>query len=135
GAVDQSDRPAYFSNYGSSVGVWAPGVGITSTAYPGNSSYASEDGTSFACPLTSGVAGLVFSLHPTWLPQTVARQIVQTCENVVDPSNRNNYWGRVNATNVVGPPVAGPGLIVTGYELDGVANDTLGVPGLVHTLK
>jgi len=58
GATDQTDAAAakitngsFSTNYGSSVNVYAPGVNIFSTSFPGNNSYASEDGTSFSCPL------------------------------------------------------------------------------------
>lgn len=133
GATDANDGPASFSNYGKSVGVWAPGVGILSCTYPGTSAYNAEDGTSFASPLTAGVAGLIASMHPDWPPHFIARQIHVTADNVVVPEDQTEYWGRVNAASAL-TTAPQPGLIVTGYSIDGVANDSLRGNGQNHTL-
>jgi subtilisin family serine protease len=54
---------AVFSNYGQkSVDLFAPGVNIISL-YPGNA-YNQGDGTSYSCPVVSGVAALVWSYYP-----------------------------------------------------------------------
>ncbi len=127
GATDQGDAAASFSDFGNSVSVWAPGVTIVSCDYPGNSAYSAEDGTSFSCPLTAGVAGLLLSEHPDWLPKFVAKQIIATCDNVVNPNDRTEFWGRINAGNALSVPVVGPGLVITGYSLDNVASDSLGM--------
>jgi len=134
GATDQTDGAAIFSNYGHSINVYAPGSGILSTSWPGTNAYAYEDGTSFASPLTAGVAALVTTLHPTWPPRFIARQIIQTCDNVVNTLDRANYWGRVNAQNAVGAPV-GPGLDIVAYALDGVVSGSLGDVGNTADLK
>ncbi len=55
--------PADFSNYGKEkVDVFAPGVDIVSLS-PDNT-YDQADGTSFAAPVVSGVAALVWSYYP-----------------------------------------------------------------------
>lgn len=54
---------ATFSNYGiENVHIYAPGVGIISTVP--DSQYDMANGTSFACPVVSGVAALVWSYYP-----------------------------------------------------------------------
>jgi len=127
GATDEQDKAAGFSNYGHSVSVWAPGNNIISTDYPnGNSYYGIESGTSFSSPYTAGVAGLLWSVHQDWIPEFIAKQIIATCDNVVNPGDQNEYWGRVNAGNALSTSPVGPGLIISGYSLDNVASDSLG---------
>lgn len=69
GAVDQTNYPSSFSNYGSWLDVTAPGQDVMSLGL--NNSYIVGSGTSFAAPLISGTAALIASLHPTWTPQEV----------------------------------------------------------------
>ncbi|MDP4199510.1 MAG: S8 family serine peptidase [Bacteroidota bacterium] len=134
GATDQSDGPAYYSDFGHSVSVFAPGSGILSCTYPGSNVYNAEDGTSFASPLTAGVAGLVVSLHPSWPPQFIARQIIQTCLNNVQPADQYDFWGCVDADSAL-RAIPAPGLLVTGYSIDGVASDSLRTVGAPHALS
>ena len=134
GSTDQSDAASNFSDYGHPVSVWAPGRGILSCNYPGTNGYNAEDGTSFASPLTAGVAGLLVTIHPTWTSRFIARQIIQTCDNVVNPADQYNYWGRVNAGVAMTSP-SGPGLTIVSYSLDGVNSDSLGAVGNASDLK
>ncbi len=57
-----TDFAGFFSNYGQSVDLFAPGVNIISL-YPENR-YDKTNGTSFSCPIVSGVAALVWSYYP-----------------------------------------------------------------------
>lgn len=125
GATDATNAPAYYSNYGRSVGVWAPGSAVLSCDYPGNSSYSAEDGTSFASPNAAGVAGLIAAKYPAWPPQFLARQLIQTARNVVNPTDRPDYWGLIDADSAL-TIAPWPGLIITRYSIDG--GDSLGVP-------
>lgn len=74
GAIDQSNRRAYFSNYGNGLDVVAPGVSIYTTNMNGGYSYV--DGTSFSCPYAAGVAALILSKNPS-LNQLKVREIIQ----------------------------------------------------------
>jgi subtilisin family serine protease len=58
-AVDMNDIEASWSNYGSCVDVWAPGVGIQSTKRGGGTTTMS--GTSMAAPHVGGGGALVLS--------------------------------------------------------------------------
>jgi subtilisin family serine protease len=64
GATDQTDRKASWSNYGSCVDWFAPGVGITSAWYNSNTATNTISGTSMATPHTAGVAALYLQSNP-----------------------------------------------------------------------
>lgn len=59
GAVDQNSAKATFSNYGSTVKLSFPGVGIYSTLP--SSTYGYMSGTSQACPAAAGTAAVILS--------------------------------------------------------------------------
>ena len=61
GATDSNDREASWSNYGSCVDIWAPGVNILSTRNGGGTTTMS--GTSMASPHGAGGAALYLSSH------------------------------------------------------------------------
>lgn len=62
GATDSSDVQAWFSNYGSCLDVYAPGVSILSSTL--NGSTGSWSGTSMASPHVAGAAAVVWGQNP-----------------------------------------------------------------------
>ena len=70
-ASDRSDRRASFSNYGSCVDWFAPGVGITSAWHSSDTATATISGTSMAAPHTAGAAALYLERVPTATPAGV----------------------------------------------------------------
>lgn len=75
GAVNSDDSKAGFSNWGSCVDVWAPGVGITSASHSNDTDGRGMSGTSMASPHIAGVAALYLSANPSASPATVANSI------------------------------------------------------------
>lgn len=72
-ATDSADKEASFSNYGSCVDTWAPGVSILSTYLSSGLAYAS--GTSMASPHAAGAAALYLSRYRTATPSMVEAAI------------------------------------------------------------
>jgi subtilisin family serine protease len=76
GAVDGQGQPAWFSNRGSWVKVWAPGVRIYS-ALPGGG-FGLLSGTSMASPLAAGAAALLKATRPLLEPYAVRQALGAT---------------------------------------------------------
>jgi subtilisin family serine protease len=98
GATDQNDMKASFSNYGSRIDVMAPGVNIYSTIATSASAYTSYSGTSMACPLVAGLAGLVLAHHPTFTPAQVTSAIKNSADNI--SAQNPNYAGQLGAGRI-----------------------------------
>ncbi|AZQ37517.1 S8 family peptidase [Streptomyces cyaneochromogenes] len=76
GATDKKDAKASFSNFGSALDLFAPGVGITSASYASDTSKATYSGTSMASPHVAGVAALYLADHPKARPAQVSKALV-----------------------------------------------------------
>jgi subtilisin family serine protease len=89
GATGQTDARASFSNYGSCVDWFAPGVGITSANMSGGS--LSLSGTSMSSPHVAGAAALYLQGVPGALPADVRTAMFDALtKNVVTNSNSTN---------------------------------------------
>jgi len=75
-ASDDSDRQAGFSNYGSVVDLYAPGVDITSAWGTGDTATDTISGTSMATPHVAGAAALYLAGHPDATPEEVADALI-----------------------------------------------------------
>ena len=76
GATDIRDRRASFSNFGTCLDIFAPGVNITSAWVTSDTATNTISGTSMSAPHVTGVAAIVTAANPTWTPQQVRDRIV-----------------------------------------------------------
>ncbi len=96
GATDRTDQLASFSNNGDFVDLVAPGVDIYTTMRNGR--YGPWSGTSFAAPIVSGVAALIFSVNPALRPVTVETILNATVADLGEPGwDPFHGAGRINA--------------------------------------
>lgn len=95
-AVDNRDRLAPFSNYGSTtVDLAAPGVDIASTY--SNSQYVYLSGTSMAAPHVAGVAALLGQLNPSFSVKQVIDRILSTARPAPGMAGKCVTGGILNA--------------------------------------
>lgn len=95
-ATDSNDVRPTWSNFGSYVDVSAPGANIISLS--GADQYASWNGTSFSCPVTSGVVALMASVN-TRLSQVQLVDLLVRNTDDIGAAGYDIYYGsgRVNA--------------------------------------
>lgn len=86
GATDINDNRASFSNYGSCVDVFAPGVSIRSTSSTNPNGSLVMSGTSMASPHVAGVAALVLQVQPG----ASAAQVENIIRSTATPGVVNN---------------------------------------------
>lgn len=99
-ATDGSNNMASWSTFGADVDLSAPGVSILTTTNGGGTGAVS--GTSFSAPMTAGVIGLIYSVHP----QFTASQVESILLSSVDDFGATGWdmyygWGRLNAFKAV----------------------------------
>jgi subtilisin family serine protease len=95
GATNINDQRAGFSAFGNSVDVMAPGDNVFTTTT--GSGYANVSGTSFACPLTAGLAALIWSANPSLTPDEVEFALKNGADDLGAAGPDTTYgYGRIN---------------------------------------
>ncbi|WP_436497258.1 S8 family serine peptidase [Actinokineospora sp. HUAS TT18] len=64
GATDDDDERASFSNFGSCLDIFAPGVGIVSSSASGDTSTEVKNGTSMSAPQVAGALAVITGRYP-----------------------------------------------------------------------
>jgi subtilisin family serine protease len=91
GATDRTDTKPRWSNYGSCVDLFAPGVSITSGWYTSNTATNTISGTSMATPHVAGVAAQYLQSNPGATPLTVRNSLFNNATaNMVKSSSTTN---------------------------------------------
>ena len=98
GATNELDQKSWFSNYGSTVDVMAPGSNIYSTVAGSDDSYGFLNGTSMACPLVAGLCALILSDDPSKTPAQVKTMLLDGCTSI-DATNPG-YAGQLGAGRI-----------------------------------
>ncbi|WPB73030.1 Ig-like domain-containing protein [Archangium violaceum] len=138
GATDEYDMRAWFSNYGTCVDLFAPGQGILSAWFTGDTDMEYADGTSMATPHVSGAVALYLEGHPTATPTEVNEEIIarSTPDSVIEPGlgspNRLLHSACMGKGNTVRPEVSltapAHGATLSGsVTLTATASDDVGV--------
>jgi subtilisin family serine protease len=76
GATDKTDTRPSWSNYGTCLDMFAPGVNIKSDWYTSTTATNTISGTSMAAPHVAGVAALYLQANPTASPSAVRNALV-----------------------------------------------------------
>ncbi|CAN5366476.1 hypothetical protein BH10ACI2_BH10ACI2_17650 [soil metagenome] len=104
-ASDSNDSRASFSCFGAvSVDLAAPGVGIMSTYWGSNSSYATLQGTSMATPHVTGAAALLSAFNPSLSAASLKASLMNNVDVVPAWTNVVKTGGRLNVLKAMQNP-------------------------------
>ncbi len=95
-SLDEDGQPSYFSQYGDSVYVAAPGGKVTSVLNEA-SKYVTGSGTSYACPEVVALGAMARSVFPEMNQNEFKQLLQETCQDKGDEGFDIYYgWGLVD---------------------------------------
>jgi subtilisin family serine protease len=97
GATTSGDNLSGFSNWGGFVDLVAPGSSVYTTSNSNNNAYGGVSGTSFSCPLTAGLCGLIYAADPSLTPQQVEDILRAGCDDLGATGTDTTFgYGRID---------------------------------------
>lgn len=82
GATDQNDEKAYFSTYGQTVNIVAPGVSIWGAGVESDTEAHCGSGTSYSTPIVAGAAALMLEVNPDLTPTQIRQMLYETSTDI-----------------------------------------------------
>ena len=102
GAININHEKSWYSNYGDTVNIYAPGgddttdIMILSSSNFGKGYYVHLQGTSMAAPHVTGVAAVLWQLNPHFTSEELKKYIIKTSKTY---NNRKHLYINYNNTN------------------------------------
>ncbi|MFD3809042.1 S8 family serine peptidase [Streptomyces sp. NPDC058611] len=93
GAIDEKAMPLKLSSHGHTTDLSAYGSKATIRCKENTAWCVKDGGTSYATALASASAALVWSAHPDWTANQVARVLIETAGGPTDGAKRNDWIG------------------------------------------
>lgn len=126
GSVDCDGTMSYFSNYGKSVDILAPGSNIYSTVVGG---YARMSGTSMAVPFVSGIAAMLYADKRGVYPENVREVLLQSYQPLLEVGeDKAACQGIISAKRTV----ENRGLLKTDTEVPSFTTLYADYDGVIH---
>ncbi|MFJ6501615.1 S8 family serine peptidase (plasmid) [Streptomyces virginiae] len=93
GAIDETGEPLDLSSHGPNTDLAGYGSKARIRCKENSGWCVADGGTSYATALASASAALVWSAHPDWTANQVARVLIETAGGPVDGAKRNDWVG------------------------------------------
>ncbi len=104
--VVRSDSSNYNVDGQKAKNISAPGADITTVGYNSDNSYVAQSGTSFASPLVSGIAGLMFAANPNLTAYDVESYLYSTAKDLTAESGYSTGWDKYTGHGLVNAQAA-----------------------------